>query len=105
MTARVAIALCSSDDSTASAKREQQLAAIKDLQKSLKFFIFIGGVSPQPALPEDFAPLLAPSLHVMGTADPLLQHSKLLTSFFSPETSCVLTHPEGHQIPSMRTGG
>ena len=122
MTARIVMAL--SNNSTCSGNAEYtatptQLERIQLLHR-LQGFIFIGGVSPRRIEAADtcpsadsstssasqypFSPLMAPSLHIMGEEDPYLEHSKRLTTFFSSETSRVMVHPEGHNIPSMRTG-
>lgn len=45
-----------------------------------------------------------PSLHIMGTADPLLSRSNALLRYYDSNHAQVLQHGEGHNIPSMRTG-
>ena len=55
-------------------------------------------------VPPEFIPITARSLHIIGAEDPFIEHSRLLVTFFSPETSLVLSHAEGHNIPSLRTG-
>lgn len=81
-----------------------QLEAINALH-SFKCLIFIGGVSPVREAPTDFVPISAiSSLHIMGTEDPYINQSRLLASLFASETSTVLTHEGGHNIPSLRTG-
>ena len=49
--------------------------------------------------------LRTPSLHIMGDIDPLLPESLVLRDLYAnTKDRVVLTHDEGHNIPSIRTG-
>lgn len=72
-------------------------------KKNFNFVILVGGVPPQELV--DKNPLFTtPSLHIMGSIDPLLPDSQLLHSLYSdtPKRE-TMVHEEGHNIPSMRT--
>jgi predicted esterase len=73
------------------------------LRTPLKFVILIGGVPPTELQAEEIPEIVLPSLHVMGTADHLLPHSKQLEQMYDPSTRQCLFHPEAHNIPSVRT--
>ena len=48
--------------------------------------------------------LRIPSLHIMGKADPFLPDSTVLRSLYADSPSkVIMTHEEGHNIPSVRT--
>jgi hypothetical protein len=42
-------------------------------------------------------------MHIMGDIDPLLSDSKQLFDLYSDKSRNILTHEEGHNIPSIRT--
>jgi len=73
------------------------------LKTPLKFVILIGGVPPTELQAEQIPDILLPSLHIMGTADHLLPHSKQLEQMYDICSRQCLFHPEGHNIPSVRT--
>jgi hypothetical protein len=73
------------------------------LKSPLKFVILIGGVPPTELQDQDIPDIQFPSLHVMGTADHLLPQSKQLEQMYDPMSRQCLFHPEGHNIPSVRT--
>lgn len=51
-----------------------------------------------------FVPLDVPALHIIGDLDPYRECSlKLQQEWYQKESSVVLTHGEGHKIPSLRT--
>lgn len=47
---------------------------------------------------------MIPSLHILGSADPLRDYSVKAVQFYGEETRTVLEHQEGHNIPSLGTG-
>jgi predicted esterase len=73
------------------------------LKTPLKFVILIGGVPPTELQAEQIPDIMLPSLHIMGTADHLLPHSKQLEQMYDVSNRQCLFHPEGHNIPSVRT--
>jgi predicted esterase len=81
------------------------LAKVK--KQLFRFVVLIGGVPPKDLVGNlREKPLATPSLHIMGTSDPLLNESKTLESLYGPgkgDRKRVITHAEGHKIPSMAT--
>jgi len=78
----------------------------EDPSLSIKAVVLFGGSNPfeWPMGGQDGSVLLkTPSLHIQGLADYVRERSKLLEEFYDASSRTVLTHEEGHKIPSKRT--
>jgi len=76
-------------------------------EKIIKFLVLIGGVTPieieSGVKSGEFSILEIPSLHIQGFEDPFLDHSKRLETLFADNSTTIIEHQEGHNIPSIRT--
>eukprot|EP01036_Dinobryon_divergens_P035239 gene35239-45633_t len=74
---------------------------------NIKAAVFIAGVNPkdwpEPDKLTDLVLIRTPSLHIHGLEDSRKPRSQRLQEYFEPSTRIVLSHSEGHNVPSIRT--
>jgi predicted esterase len=77
-----------------------------NLSSLVKCAILIGGVTPSYYVDTITTPFTVslPNLHIIGDMDEYKASSLELTKWYNAEKQIVLTHTEGHRIPSMNTG-
>ena len=72
-------------------------------KKLCRAMILIGGVDPPPPYSVDGAVIQIPSLHLIGDEDPYKDRCHCLVNYYAANKRTIITYPEGHNIPSIRT--